>query len=390
MRRALLLALLFGPSAMALADRPSPLPALVVSAQLDGELASLDCEGQAPSSGLVELAAELVGEPQALALDTGDLLGASAVSRRAVDEDAPALARALRSTGLRAMALGYRDLAMPRETLLTAARALGAERLPLVLSNLRCAPPAALCAAVVDANDPPLLLDTPAGPVAFVALLAPSALVRVARDRSDGLELLEPADTLRRVAPRARQAGAVAVVVSYDAAERSGLDAALGLVTALAASETMAAHDLLLVNRLREGVSEVLTSPGIPMVATRPRHAVVVSPGPGPEHEPGPGGSGHERVRPARIAEPPVEVVRYAAALSRRLCRALHRPLPGGQLEEPLDRDQFAALLLDVMREAARAEVAILNHNAIRGSRGAISPAGPDRRAGRDGGSAVR
>lgn len=360
-RRALLLAWLLWPPARTLADEPSPspspLPALVVSTQLDGELASLDCEGEAPPSGLVELAAELAAEPQALALDTGDLLGASAVSRRAVEEDAPALARALRSTGLRAMALGYRDLAMPRETLITAARALGAQGLPLVLSNLRCAPPAAaLCAQVVDTDDPPLLLDTPAGPVAFVALLAPAARVRVARDRGADIELLEPADTLRRMAPRARAAGAVAVVASYDAAERSGLDAALGLVTALASSETMVEHDLLLVNRLRDGVNAVLTSQGIPMVATRPRHAILI-----PPH-----GGGRDRVRPARLAEAPAEVVRYAAALSRRLCQALHRPLPGGQLEAPLGRDQFAGLLLDVMREAARAEVAILNHNAIR------------------------
>ncbi|HEX2569244.1 MAG TPA: 5'-nucleotidase C-terminal domain-containing protein [Polyangia bacterium] len=331
------------------------MPALVVSTQLDGELASLDCEKQAPSSGLVELAAELAGEPQALALDTGDLLGASAVSRRAVEDDAPALARALRSTGLRAMALGYRDLAMPRETLITAARALKEEGLPLVLSNLRCAPAAAaLCAAVADTDDPPLLLDTPAGPVAFVVLLAPSALVRVARDRAADLELLDPADTLRRLAPRARAAGAKAVVASYDAAERSGLDAALGLVTALDSSETMAPHDLLLVNRLREGVREVLTSQGLPMVATRPRHAVLLS------------SAGRERVRPARVAQPPAEVLHYTAALSRRLCQALHRPLPGGQLEAPLEREQFAGLLLDVMREAARAEVAILNHNALR------------------------
>jgi hypothetical protein len=337
------------------AETPSSLPPLVVSTQLDGEFASLDCDGQAASSGLIELASELVSVPQALVLDTGDLLGASAVSRRAVQGDAPALARALRSTGLRALALGYRDLALPRETLTAAARALGAAGLPFVLSNLRCAPAAAaLCAGVVDADDPPLLLETPAGPVAFVALLAPSALVRVARDRAADLQLLDPAATLRKVAPRARAAGAVMVVASYDAADRSSLDTALGLVTALASGGTAATHDLFLVNRLREGVRAVLTSQGIPLVATEPRHAVVISP------------VGESRVRPAQATEPPAEVVRYTATLSHKLCEALHRPLPGGQLEASLNRDQFAALLLDVMREAARADVAILNHNAVR------------------------
>ena len=53
-------------------------------------------------------------------------------------------------------------------------------------------------------------------------------------------------------------------------------------------------------------------------------------------------------------------------AIGEQLCRIATEVLPGAALTHPLDRDGFTALLLDVTRESARAEVAVINRGAVR------------------------
>lgn len=98
---------------------------LVVSTQVNGQVTAVSCDGGAARPAVLRVAEAFAGERDALALDAGDLVGAAAASRLAMQWDADRFARALVSTGLRALAVGPRDLTAPRATLLRAAGALG-------------------------------------------------------------------------------------------------------------------------------------------------------------------------------------------------------------------------------------------------------------------------
>src|SRR5262249_33783370 len=149
-----------------------------------------------------------------------------------------------------------------------------AERgVPYVLSNVHCAPAArALCAAVLDADDPPLLLDTPQGRVGFISAVAPAVVESIARDRAAGLTFEPPAAALLRAADAARAAGARWVVAAYDPAYFNELPDALSVLSALEAGR---APDVLLVARVSGQLSSLAGPAGSALlVATRPAGVV--------------------------------------------------------------------------------------------------------------------
>ncbi len=136
------------------------------------------------------VASQLAAEPEAFALDAGDLLGTSALSRITLQRYAAEVSNAVRASGIRVVAVGHRDLAATRATILDGARALGEAGVTAVLSNLHCEGDGApLCAGVRDADDPPVIVEHGGERVAVVALLTPAALARVAPDRREGITL---------------------------------------------------------------------------------------------------------------------------------------------------------------------------------------------------------
>lgn len=334
--------------------------ALVVAAThaLAGHFASTRCEG-GDASPFERLSAGLNSSPPgALKVDTGDLLGFSALGRHAMERGPAGLAQAVARLGLRARAMGHRDLGAPRAQRVDFTRALNAAGVPATLTNLKCDERRrALCEVVVTGDDPPLVLDGPQGKVGFISALSPRLLTAVSKGAAEGLSLSPAAEALSEAARRARAAGAERVIAVFDPAVGDEVAELLALVGALDASGS--SPDLLLVNGVA-GLLRTATAGAamVPVVASRPGAALAVALRPG----------GPELLEAEAPAEADAEVERYARELNRELCRRYQRPFPRGTLDRALTRDEAASLVLDIMRERARAEVAILNRPAVSSS----------------------
>ncbi len=352
-RLALAIVLTLGSIAHAQASPPPTPPSLtvVVSSGLGGDFAPLRCDtGDHPA--LERFAARLAGEPDALAFDAGGFLGAAALSHLSIDHDANAVADVAAAMHLRAFVLDQADLAMPRDALVAAAVAFASRGVPMLLGNLRCAPSAAaLCASVRDASDPPVILDTSAGRVALVSAVTSTARDAIARENASGLTLGDPAEALAAATMAARAAGARWVVGVYDPLVGHELDDALGLAHRL---PPRAAPDVLFIRRV-EGLLRSATVPerAMTLVATHDAAPIVVDAG-------APGDP-----RSARTGSVPQGVTSFIDSTHQWLCTAWHRPTFGGQLEAPLDQGSFVNLLLDVLREQTRTEIAVINRGAI-------------------------
>ncbi|MFO0603712.1 MAG: 5'-nucleotidase C-terminal domain-containing protein [Polyangiales bacterium] len=287
-------------------------------------------------------------------LDTGDFVGSSAMGRFAATHDAAALASAASAMGIRATALGHRDLAMPRDQLVAVAAAMRARSIPYVATNLACEGAAsALCDALVDAGDAPLVLDTPQGRVAYLAVLGPSTLRYIAHDRAAGVTLQPVAEAIARGVAAARAAGARWVVVAHDPDGPSAEDTALSVARDLPEE---ARPDLMLVNGASDFISSMEASrSGVPVVMTRAGRGVAVELG------------GPRLAREARQGAAPAEVGALTTGTHDWLCSTQNTPLRGGRLTAPLERDAFAEFLLNVMRDETETEVAIMNRGAVQG-----------------------
>ncbi len=332
----------------------APVLRIAASSALNGQFATLTCGEGGAAAAVSTLSADFAGEPDALALDAGDFVGASATARFSVSHDAAGVASAAAAMNLRAMALGHRDLAAPRETTLAAATALTARHIPYVLSNLACEGAArSLCDAVSDSGDDPVILDTPQGRVAYIAIVSPSALRFVAADRAAGVTLQAPAEALPRAVHAARERGARWVVAAYDPEWPGSEDDAVHLASELPEDGR---PDVLLVNDVSEGFTSLEAArSGVRVVATRPARAVAVELG------------GPRLVREARSGAVPEAVTTLSTATHTWLCETQNRALAGAALTAPLDRDGFTTFFLNVMRDETETEVAIINRGAVQG-----------------------
>ncbi|MEZ4408774.1 MAG: 5'-nucleotidase C-terminal domain-containing protein [Polyangiales bacterium] len=113
--------------------------------------------------------------------------------------------------------------------------------------------------------------------------------------------------------------------------------------------------DLVVVQELDEGVLSVDTArASVPVVAARPDSVIVAEPG------------GARVARRANTGTAPEAVATFVSSTRDWLCQTYSRPLPGGRLTQEVSREQFANLLLDVVRERTEAEVAVINRAAVR------------------------
>jgi hypothetical protein len=357
----LLLALFATPAAL---GQPAPPAApaaplqLRISSGVRGDLTRLACAAPGARAQGFSAAARSLARPATgatLRLDAGDLFAATATSHIAVREHLPALVEAVAATGLRALALGHRDLAASRDDLTARSAALAARGVHSVLSNLRCEGAAeSLCAAVRDAGDAPLVLDTEAGGVGVVALLAPGNLASIARDRAEGLTLEPAALSLGRATLAARAAGARYVVAFYDPVASASLTDALGMARSLPREER---PDVIFVQDLSGDLATVEVERGAALrVFATEAGEVLETSLPSPETP---------RVL-APDGDAPPAVTALADRVGESLCVIARDPLPGGTLTQPLDRAAMTTLLLDVMREATESEVAVINRGAVR------------------------
>lgn len=338
----------------------NPAPALpkfsfAVMHALSGRFTLSTCSGALGDSPFEKLSARVNALPRGtLRFDAGDLLGSSAIGRFAVEQDPDALALAVSELGLAARAIGHRDFSASRSRLLAFTRALTKRGLRTTLTNLSCSAEATpVCDALVNGAEEPLLIDSSGGKVAFIAALAPQQLLNVSRELSVGVKLEPPAEALSDATRRARALGASRVIAVYDPAIGDELADTLALVRAL---DPKALPDVLIIAAQLEPLRAASVGPSnLPLVATRPSEAQVI--------ELRPDGTLHTKMtEPGDVAAP---ITAYAQTLNRSLCKLYQQPFRRGVLAQPLGRTEAAALVLDVMREYAHAEVAVLNGPAI-------------------------
>ncbi len=337
---------------------------IVATSRLRGALATPACT---PTSDLESSdAARVLGATEAaraagaIVLDTGGLLGPSGVTAFAAEREPAALAVALADSGFHAVAVGPTDLSAPRAPALRVWEALAARGVPVVASNLTCSPAArAVCASVIDAAEPPAMLSAGGVRVAFLSLLAPAVLGTLSHEKAAGLRLEPLAESLARRVPEARRAGASFVVVSI---EDSGRDA--GAALALAASLAPEARpDLLLA---AGGGGEVLFArpPSVtPALAAAPAGGAVDVQVRATAAQ---GEPADLHVRPLPPATAPSRgIAGLIASIGRAYCTRWGHPLPGGRLTRPLDASAFVSLAAHVVRDEARADVALVNTSAF-------------------------
>lgn len=334
---------------------------IAISQALVGRFATNTCERPAAESPFERLSARFAGAtagrgPPPLLFDAGDLLGTSAIGRLAVDADVTRLSEAVAALGLQARALGRRDLAGGREQLIGFTRALGARGVPTVLTNLWCEGDAtALCDVVMTGDEAPLLIDTVAGRVAFIAAVSPAALRELAQGPGRGITLTPPADAIAEATRRARALGADRVVAIYDPATGAELDDTLALSRALDAESI---PDVIFVSGVADRFSSALTASGNALlVATRPAEVVLAELRDVHAHT-------HTLALSTPVAPAPA-IADYARDLNHALCERYDVRFSGGKLPKPLERADAAALVLDVLRAQARAEVALVNAASI-------------------------
>jgi hypothetical protein len=322
---------------------------LAVSSNVRGSFASLACRREPPPPyvhGLDPLFHEAIDAGD-LIVDAGHFLGASFLASEALRQNPALLADLVTHFGIRAMALEHRDLVVDRPLLIAFAKALAPSGVPLVLTNLACDPEAKeLCDVILDARATGVTFDTPAGIVAFLAIMDPSIFAEIPDSARAGLRLEDPVQALAKAVREARAAGAKHVVVAYEPNPAANLESTF---TFLQAIDDDDAPDLVLVDRLAEHIAS-LERPhsSLRVVATRPGGLVRVE---------------GERVRiPAPREE---DADRFARTWSKdfdlRLCQTLGAPLEGGVLPSPFGRREFREFAADVLRRDLGADIAIVS-----------------------------
>lgn len=339
---------------------------LLVTSGISGHFADPVCrDGEtlapAPFGPHSAAIAARAAEAGTFLFDTGGFAAPHGVGRFAVDHDPASVAELAHELGYDAMALGARDLQMPRPALLAVTRELAARGIPTLATNLRCEGSASeVCANVVDAEDPLFVVESGAERIAFLSFLDPETLASVAADHVQGLVLFDLEDSVRESVRLARAQGATIVVLSVD--NGSG---ARALSDALELAEGLpedAKPDLLLA--ARAGNSVLFTRPAgfRPSVAAAP-----------------PGRGAEIRIRRSEVIHgiealvtpiPPADapspaIARFVERIGPSYCEALGHALPGAHLARPMDATGLAELLAGALRDRTHSEVAVLNRGLV-------------------------
>ncbi len=337
---------------------------LIASSEVSGRFAHPVChwgetlqpaEGAAFTYALVRNAHD---PDRPMVLDTGGLLTPQGVARYAAQERPSSLAIMVQQLGYRALAFGLTNLASPRAGMLSVARELRDRGIPMIASNLRCAPDQQeLCDVLVDASDGPSMHEVADRQMAVLAVLRQNVTDLVAPDRGAGIRIEPPKDSIIRLTRMARAQGADIVVAVVD----SGItDGVIELASSLPEDSR---PDLLLVS----GGGELLFA--------RPRTVQPVIVG-APEddsvevliRESDLMRDGYEMLarplegRGISVGEP---VLDWIDRIGQAYCDAWGTPLAGGQLDAPLDGREMLELATSIIRELAGADVAVLNRQVL-------------------------
>lgn len=328
------------------------LPEVSVTEGLSGEFISTSC-GRSESDDerlkLFTVADDFSRWPKAIRIDAGNSLGASGLAELLVAHQASDFAQVLELLGLQAVALGRRDLATLRGTLILAATALRASGLPFIASNLQCGESAAsLCRQLV----PLTLIESPDGPIAIISVLAPSVLEGVAKDRSADLELTDPKTALMVATKAARAQGAKRVIAIYDGSRGHELEDTLALAQQLGLEAEGERPGTLVALHLGETISSAQSPSSFNIVASVSGRAMRLW----PSRETADAEREQAPLRHEALEE-------WSKHVGAWLCDTYASR--GWVLGHRLDAQALTDSLLDVLRSRTGAEVAVFNRSAI-------------------------
>ena len=310
---------------------------------------------------LSALSAAHHGDAHSLMIDTGAILGPHAVARFAARTQPDDFATLLADLGYDAIGFGETELGLSRSALIGMAQRLRARGIPLLATNLYCAPEAhELCDALVDGVDGVPFFEVGSEHIALFSFLAPAALRRVTPENAAGVRLAPMKESMIAAVRAARARGATAVIVSVQDGE--GAQAITRVVASLAGVPRVDKPDLVLS-----------AEAGSELIFARPadfRPAIASAP---------PRGAASVEVRrdvrrgildvlvqpmtPADAIDAPLTT--FLERTGAEYCRLWGRPLTGIELgEHELDAEGMLRLSASILRELTDADVAMLGRGA--------------------------
>ena len=348
-------------------------------ADLNGRLARPSCDGTKPAradyaallGALADAkAATTAGAPRpSLTLLGPNQLAPDLFTRQLFADDparaASDLAALFARAGYGAFTLGSRDLAVDPAWLVRYARAMSDAGVPLVLSNVSCeagapADRGALCRL---ARSRALVDVAGVGKVGVLAALSPRLADGIEASRRQGLVFADPLAALTREAAALRAEGATRVVVMTEVAgDRDGLEELRALQSAL--GRLPAPPDVVLSAGLADSDGErpvrLMRLDDAPVVAgsdTAAQSLTRVS-------------FDADRLPDvSRVAAAPARAdagaARVLAPWSQQYCARFGQPL-GPRVRGIVTREDFVTYVLEVMRRASRAEIAIVNDKLVK------------------------
>lgn len=344
---------------------------LIFAADLAGDFYAQDCGQPAPRPGVglgglaSAVAAVKAQSPAALVLGGGGLLGPGVGARFLMHSvsGSRGAARLVREAGLEIISPGVHELSIARETLISYLDELRVSGPAPLMSNVECdqALPE-LCRLLV----PRQILTRGGVRVGVLAALPEDTAQRVGPGHLHGAKVMPWA----RLGSAARELrGQVdLLIVELDLGESFGIDAAIELARSLDAAGGHA--DVLHLSRQddpRGGVLSLRLSSGALLVGSPGRGSgvtqvsVVLRPAANGGR---PALELHDARVPAAIAATPAPLAESLARAREQMCAQwgtvlAELPAPG------LDRAAVTRLVLDAMRDAAHAEIALINSGAI-------------------------
>ncbi|MEM6954527.1 MAG: 5'-nucleotidase C-terminal domain-containing protein [Myxococcota bacterium] len=289
-----------------------------------------------------------------LRIDTGGLLASSSLARFAAESAPEALATLVRALGYNVLGLSEGDLADERDLLEARLDALQRVGIPVLATNLQCDEGVGLCGRLLTSR---LVRGRESG-AAFLSLIDPAVLTRIAPDRREGLRLLPLASSLRDGVRAARARGAPLVVAIVN-----GGDGAEAFATAIEAASDLADEDK----------PDLILSGGAgsELLFARPagrRPALVGAPAAG-------AATVDVRDLGSRFdvlttpleapAQTPAALQRFLRDVGPAYCEALARELAGGELERAMTPSDLASLLAAIMRQTHDADLGIVNEAVL-------------------------
>jgi 2',3'-cyclic-nucleotide 2'-phosphodiesterase (5'-nucleotidase family) len=362
-----------GPLLALVAATAAPELTVYFHADLNGRLAPARCGALVPASAPDY--ADLVGTLRQ-ARDDGPattlaLLGPNSIApdpfvQQPFASDpqsaATSLARLFARAGYAAFALGSHDLGLDPAWAAAYARAMGAAGVPLVLSNLTCGADApAGRAALCQAARRRVLVDVGGQKVGVLAVISPRLAPGIEPSRRAGLTFEEPLEAMKRESAALRRDGATRILVMAEVPsggleELRALQLLAGrmdprpdaiLAAGLADPDGERAVRALLQDDAPIAVGSTAGARGLTLLAfgdAEPRTAVLAA-------------------TPGR-ADP--EAAAILAPWVASSCASGARPV--ADVHGQVTRAAFVTYVLEVMRRAADAEVAVVNDKLVKGT----------------------